>query len=259
MFRPQRAGRGYAGGGRVWDGVAAGVGATDAAVAAAQRRAAAAASEVQGARGGVQRARRGLQLAQRGGVRDGSAEQHGGPRGDGDGEVERGSALGGAHAAAEEARANICGVSRCERSAVNVTTPLYVQKARILATYVRLVKRGDDRLAAARSKGERARTRWREGAKLAVAWAREQASRAATEAERARSLAARGDRVTARTRAAAEGAAPGRYTEARHKVPNGEREVHARQCGGHVTVRARLGVRLGQMLDALCRARKERG
>ena len=41
--------------------------------------------------------------------------------------------------------------------------------------------------------------------------------------------------------------------------PNGEREVHARQCGGHVTVRARLGVRLGQMLDALCRARKERG
>jgi len=26
-----------------------------------------------------------------------------------------------------------------------------------------------------------------------------------------------------------------------------------------VTVRARLGVRLGQMLDALCRARKERG
>ena len=142
---------------------------------------------------------------------------------------------------------------------MNVTTPLYVQKARILATYVRLVKRGDDRLAAARSKGERARTRWREGAKLAVAWAREQASRAATEAERARSLAARGDRVTARTRAAAEGAAPGRYTEARHKVPNGEREVHARQCGGHVTVRARLGVRLGQMLDALCRARKERG
>ena len=67
---------------------------------------------------------------------------------------------------------------------MNVTTPLYVQKARILATYVRLVKRGDDRLAAARSKGERARTRWREGAKLAVAWAREQASRAATEAER---------------------------------------------------------------------------
>ena len=63
-----------------------------------------------------------------------------------------------------------------------MTTPLYVQKARILATYVRLVKRGDDRLAAARSKGERARTRWREGAKLAVAWAREQASRAATEA-----------------------------------------------------------------------------
>ena len=55
--------------------------------------------------------------------------------------------------------------------------------------------------------------------------------------------------MTARTRAAAGGAAPGRYTEARQKVPNGEREVHARQCGGHVTVRARLGVRLGQMLD----------
>ena len=98
----------------------------------------------------------------------------------------------GAHAAAEEARANICGVSRCERSAVNVTTPLYVQKARILATYVRLVKRDDDRLATARSRGERARMRWRHGAKLAVAWAREQASRAVTETERARSLAARG-------------------------------------------------------------------
>ncbi len=28
---------------------------------------------------------------------------------------------------------------------------------------------------------------------------------------------------------------------------------------GILTVRARLGVRLGQMLDALCRARKERG
>ena len=94
--------------------------------------------------------------------------------------------MGGAHATAEEARANICGVRRCERSAVNVTTPLYVQKARILATYVRLVKRDDDRLAAARSRGGRARMRWRQGARLAVAWAREQASRAATEAERLR-------------------------------------------------------------------------
>ena len=186
----------------------------------------------------MQRARRGLQLAQRGGVRDGSAEQHGGPRDDGDGEIERRSALRGAHAAAEEAGANICGVRRCERSAVNVTTPL-VQKARILATYVRLVKRGDDRLAAARSKGERARTRWREGAKLAVAWAREQASRAVTETERARSLAARGNRVTARTRAAAEGATPGRYTEARQRVPNGEREVHARQCVLSLSARQR--------------------
>ena len=65
--------------------------------------------------------------------------------------------------------------------------------------------------------------------------------------------------MTARTRAAAEGTAPGRYAEARRRAPNGEREVHARQCGGHVTVRARLGVRLGQMFDALCRARKERG
>ena len=96
--------------------------------------------------------------------------------------------MGGAHATAEEARANIGAVGRCERSAVNVATPLYVQKARILATYVRLVKRDDDRLAAARSRGERARMRWRHGAKLAVAWAREQASRAAAEAERARSL-----------------------------------------------------------------------
>ena len=242
-----------------WDGAAASVQMAGTTAAAARRRAAAAGAEVQPTRGGAQRARREQQNAQRGGARDGGAEQHGGPRDDGDGRIERRSALEGAHAAAEEARANICGVRRCERSAVNVTTPLYVQKARILATYVRLVKRGDDRLAAARSKGERARTRWREGAKLAVAWAREQASRAATEAERARSLAARGDRVTARTRAAAGGATPGRYTEARQKVPNGEREVHARQCGGHVTVRARLGVRLGQMLDALCRARKERG
>ena len=242
-----------------WDDAAASVQMAGTTAAAARRRAAAAGAEVQPTRGGAQRARREQQNVRRGGARDGSAEQQGGPRDDEDGRVERRSALGGAHAAAEEARANICGVSRCERSAVNVATPLYVQKARILATYVRLVKRDDDRLTAARSRGERARMRWRQGAKLAAAWAREQASRAATEAERARSLAARGDRVTARTRAAAGGATPGRYTEARQKVPNGEREVHARQCGGHVTVRGRLGVRLGQMLDALCRARKERG
>ena len=44
---------------------------------------------------------------------------------------------------------------------------------------------------------------------------------------------------------------------ARRRVPNGEREVHARKRGGRVTVRARIGVRLGRMLDALCRARKE--
>ena len=109
----------------VWDGVAADVGTAGAVVAAAQRRAAAAAPEVQRARGGVQRARRGLQLAQRDGVRDGGAEQHGGPRDDGDGEIERRSALGGAHAAAEERGANICAVRRCERSAVNAT-PLCV-------------------------------------------------------------------------------------------------------------------------------------
>ena len=241
-----------------WDGAAASVQMAGATAAAARRRAAAAGAEVQPTRGGAQRAGREQQLAQRGDVRDGSAGQHEGARNDGDGGTERRSALGGAHAAEEEHRANICGVRSCERRGVNAT-PLYVQKARMLATYVRLVRRGDDRLAAERCRGERARMRWRQGAKLAVAWAREQASRAATEAERARSLAARGDRVTARTRAAAEGAAPGRYTEARQKVPNGEREVHARQCGGHVTVRARLGVRLGQMLDALCRARKERG
>ena len=57
---------------------------------------------------------------------------------------------------------------------MNVTAPLYVQKARILATYVRLVKRDDGRLAAARSRGERARMRWRQGAKLAVCRARKE-------------------------------------------------------------------------------------
>ena len=154
-----------------WDGAAASVQMAGATAAAARRRAAAAGAEVQPTRGGAQRARREQQNVRRGGARDGSAEQQGGPRDDEDGRVERRSALGGAHAAAEEARANICGVSRCERSAVNVTTPLCVQKARILATYVRLVKRDDDRLAAARSRGGRARMRWRQGARLAVAWA----------------------------------------------------------------------------------------
>ena len=105
-----------------WDGAAASVQMAGTTAAAARRRAAAAGAEVQPTRGGAQRARREQQNAQRGGARDGSAEQHGGPRDDGDGRIERRSALEGAHAAAEEARANICGVSRCERSAVNATT-----------------------------------------------------------------------------------------------------------------------------------------
>ena len=150
------------------------------------------------------------------------------------------------------------GPSNASASAT-VRVSLYVQKARQLLTYVRLVGRDDAERRRAAERRAAVRARWRDYARRGLKMAREERRQREREEERARAAAARGGVVSGRTRTA-RGEGDGRdYSEVRARAPNGSQEVAARVRGGHVTARTRIGVQLGRLIDTVRRSRKEAG